>query len=285
LFNDAWVSFFLWAGTCLMVHRYFPAGAFLWSVAVGVKITALLALPAIGLIAIQGLGLTEAIYVGMYCIMVQLISAITFVEAGNTHYFQRAFDFGRQFEFKWTVNWRFLGEETFLDRNFQISLLVVHVSLLLAFIQYRWVRPSSTGIGNFIYKYCHTMEYRVEQGYIKKVTATYVMDTILASLAIGLLCARTLHYQFYAYLGWISPYLLWRAGFHPILVYANLAVQEWAWLVYPSTDVSSMLAVGQLVVAVASAWVGSAREPAVKEKMEEEPETRPPVPRIVVEEQ
>ena len=60
------------------------------------------------------------------------------------------------------------------------------------------------------------------------------MTTVLTANAIGMLCARSLHYQFYAWLAWGTPFLLWRTGFHPIVQYAIWAAQEWAWNVYPS---------------------------------------------------
>jgi len=78
----------------------------------------------------------------------------------------------------------------------------------------------------------------------------FITTTMLTSLAIGLLCARSLHYQFFAYLSWATPFLLWRSGFHPALIYALWAAQEWAWNVYPSTSHSSLIVVLSLAVQV-----------------------------------
>ena len=39
-------------------------------------------------------------------------------------YLQRAFELTRQFKYIWTVNWKMLPEETFLDRKFHAVLLV-----------------------------------------------------------------------------------------------------------------------------------------------------------------
>ncbi|KNG80200.1 dolichyl-P-Man:Man(5)GlcNAc(2)-PP-dolichyl mannosyltransferase [Aspergillus nomiae NRRL 13137] len=47
-----------------------------------------------------------------------------------------------------------------------------------------------------------------------------------------------------------TPFLLWRAGFHPILIYAIWALQEWGWNVYPSTNASSSVVVFSLGVQV-----------------------------------
>jgi alpha-1,3-mannosyltransferase len=86
------------------------------------------------------------------------------------------------------------------------------------------------------------------------------MTTILTANIIGMLCARSLHYQFYAYLAWVTPFLLWRARLHPVLQYVLWGAQEWAWNVYPSTPASSMTVVGVLAVTVAGVWWGTRKD-------------------------
>ena len=86
------------------------------------------------------------------------------------------------------------------------------------------------------------------------------MTTILTANAIGMLCARSLHYQFYAYIAWTTPFLLWRAGFHPIVQYGLWAAQERAWNVYPSTEASSLVVVSVLAIAVAGVWWGTRKD-------------------------
>lgn len=274
LFNDAWVALALWGMIYAFQRKWWNAGAGLFTLGLGMKMSMLLVLPAAGVIVLQGHGTSEASFIGMICGMVLMVSSFPFVfEGEGWHYMTRAFNLGRKFLFKWTVNWRFLGEEVFSSDAFSGSLLVVHVSLLLVFLQNRWIKPSSKGLGEFLYKYSRTMDYNLERGYEKNVTPTFVMDTVLGCMAIGLLCARSLHYQFYAYLGWATPYLLWRSGAHPVLVVANLALQELAWLQYPSTTLSSITVVVEIVVAIASVWYGSAYQPEVKVD-EEGPKTR-----------
>lgn len=53
-------------------------------------------------------------------------------------YFSSAFDFSRQFLFKWTVNWHLLGEERFLSPTFAKTLLGLHVLTLVLFGWCRW---------------------------------------------------------------------------------------------------------------------------------------------------
>lgn len=175
-------------------------------------------------------------------------------------YLSCAFDLGRQFLFKWTVNWRFLGETMFLGRPFAFSLLFAHVCLLLFFLQTRWVRPSSSDIIGFLNEYTRSRNKIIEDQVSQRVTALFAMDTMLGCMVIGLLCARSLHYQFYAYIGWATPYLLWRSGLGPVWVFGNWAMQEVSWLTYPSTNLSSCVVVLQLLLAVASVWWGSRQE-------------------------
>ena len=108
----------------------------------------------------------------------------------------------------------------------------------------------------------------------KRITPDFIMTTILTATAVGMLCARSLHYQFYAYIAWTTPFLLWKSGFHPIVQYALWGAQEWAWNVYPSTPVSSATVVGVLAVTIAGAWWGTRSEfvGATKGIIEEEHE-------------
>lgn len=259
LFNDAWVALMLWLAIWAMQRRRWHVGFMVWVFGVGIKMTLLLAAPALAVILIQGVGLGEAVFLGTYGGMVQGFAAMPFLsnEIGFEYFF-RAFDFGRRFLFKWTVNWRFLGEDMFDSRAFAITLIVLHVSLLFYFLKTRWIKPSSLTISEFVKKWATlSMSVKDEQHYSQRVTPKFVMDTMLGSMVIGLLCARSLHYQFYAYLGWATPYLLWRAGLGPVWVGLNWAVQEYSWLVYPSTDTSSMLVVLELAVQVVSVLLAS----------------------------
>jgi alpha-1,3-mannosyltransferase len=176
-----------------------------------------------------------------------VLLAVPFLKENAIGYISRAFELTRQFLFKWTVNWRFLGEEAFLSRRFSIALVAVHLSLLVLFVSSCWLRPSGLNPLQFAKKFVAGQHLRV------KLSDRFVMTTLLASMTVGLLCARTLHYQFFAYLSWSTPYLLWEAGFHPVLIYAIWAVQEWAWNVYPSTDGSSITIVVCLAIQVVGA--------------------------------
>ncbi|ETI21059.1 hypothetical protein G647_07402 [Cladophialophora carrionii CBS 160.54] len=251
LFNDCWATLFLWAAIYLLQRRKFEGGGFVWGLGLGVKMTLLLAAPAVGVVLLQAVGRGDAVFTGLYIAAVHILMALPFFgqdQDTGLSYFSRSFDLSRQFLYKWTVNWRFVDEETFLSRPFAISLLVIHVSLLLLFFQTKWVRPSASSLVEFVRKYVGGMREVEERSIAKKITPTFATDVVLSGMVIGLLCARSLHYQFFAYLGWATPYLLWRPGGHPALVLMMWALQEYAWLVYPSTTVSSILVVSQLAI-------------------------------------
>ena len=71
---------------------------------------------------------------------VQVALGAPFLLVDPMAYMSRSFNLGRQFFFKWTVNWRFLAEETFLDRRFHAALLALHLLLLISFALFRWTR-------------------------------------------------------------------------------------------------------------------------------------------------
>lgn len=188
---------------------------------------------------------------------------------GNARsYVSRAFEFSRQFLFKWTVNWRFVGEDIFLSGWFSISLLVLHVCLLLAFLSSKWLH---TSLSNAIKDLIQPPSPRYQAEVARGVTPSFILTAILSSVIIGCLCARSLHYQFYAYICWSTPFLLWRSGLHPILTFGTWAAQEWAWNVYPSTDMSSMTVIECLMIQVLALWLGKTNEsPASSEDEKKE---------------
>lgn len=70
----------------------------------------------------------------------QVVLGLPFLLVNPVGYLARSFDLGRQFQFKWTVNWRFLPEEVFQNRAFHATLLLVHLAGLGLFALHRWHR-------------------------------------------------------------------------------------------------------------------------------------------------
>lgn len=231
--------------------------AYSWGL--GIKMSLLLALPSIGIMLFLTKGVQGAIKQAWLMAQLQIVIALPFLPTNAIGYLSRAFEFSRVFLFKWTVNWRFLGEEKFLSKEFSITLLIGHISALALFATTRWLKPAEKPIMDLIRSALKLEEPLGQRQHAcsTAISPNYIMTTILTASTIGMLFARSLHYQFYAYLAWATPFLLWRSGMHPILQYALWGGQEWAWNVYPSTDISSLVVVGIMFITVAGVWWGT----------------------------
>lgn len=252
MFNDCFATLGFWSSMYLLQRRQWYAAALVWGMGLGVKMILLLAAPGLAFVLVQGAGLQNALVAGFGVVGLQALIGMPFLQEAPLEYVLSAFDFGRAFLFKWTVNWRFLGEEIFLSRSFALSLVLVHVCSLMVFATTTWIAPTSHEFVDFVQTHLDQHNIEIKKMISKKVTPMWVMDTMLASMVVGLLCARSLHYQFFAYLGWATPYLLWRTGAGPVWVIANWVVQEYCWLVFPSTPISSMVVVFELALQVLS---------------------------------
>lgn len=104
--------------------------------------SALLFLPGLCVVLFRALGTVQTLVSLAIIAGVQVILGAPFLLADWRAYVSSAFDFSRVFLYKWTVNWRFLDEATFLDAGTARVLLGAHAALLAAFGLFRW-----TGIG------------------------------------------------------------------------------------------------------------------------------------------
>ncbi|RFU32080.1 hypothetical protein B7463_g4279, partial [Scytalidium lignicola] len=258
-FNDGFAVLALWVAIYMYQRRMWTFGSMAYSLGVGIKMALLLPLPAVGVILFLARGVQGGLRQAWLMAQLQIVIALAFLPTNAIGYLSRAFEFSRQFLFKWTVNWRFVGEDTFLSREFSVSLLVGHLSVLILFIMTRWLRLSGKSPMELIQRALKFEEPlgTAQRAVSIRVTPNYIMTTILTAVAIGMLFARSLHYQFYAYIAWATPFLLWRSGLNPVFQYSLWMAQEWAWNVYPSTDTSSIVVVGMLLATVVSVWLGT----------------------------
>ncbi|KAJ6641795.1 Lethal(2)neighbour of Tid protein [Pseudolycoriella hygida] len=74
--------------------------------------------------------------------------------------------------------------------------------------------------------------------YFDKAVQLAVVPVFLANF-IGVICARSLHYQFYVWYFHTLPYLAWFTEFDVKVKFLLLGFIEFAWNTYPSTDFSS----------------------------------------------
>lgn len=245
----------------------------LYLLAVLVKMNALLYLPAVLVATFFLCGENTLVFLGV-CAIFPLIQVVmgwnylvphlsdAYAKELRRAYIDGAFDFKRKFLFKWTVNWRFVGSEVFSSDGFAKGLLAVHVVVLLFFAFTRFLSPKITR---------KTVPQLVMSAVGKKpfisgrnwyLTAEHgprlIMLLMSTTNLIGVVCARSLHYQFLLWYFWQLPFMLWATGW-PLPVNAVLWVaHEVCWNVFPSTEWLLALLVTILTLVLIGVWRNTA---------------------------
>ncbi|XP_041658368.1 dol-P-Man:Man(5)GlcNAc(2)-PP-Dol alpha-1,3-mannosyltransferase isoform X1 [Cheilinus undulatus] len=235
LFNDPVAMMLLFGAVNLFMDGYWTLGCGLYSLAVSVKMNVLLFAPGLLFLLLSEFGLIRTIPKLSLCAGIQVLLGLPFLLENPIGYVSRAFDLGRQFLFKWTVNWRFLPEWLFLNRYFHLLLLVAHLLTLLLFALQRWRRP-----GESIFELLKEPSKRKSPA--QKSTADQIVLILFTSNFIGMCFSRSLHYQFYVWYFHTLPYLLWSGGVKKLahlLRVLILGLIELSWNTYPSTNSSS----------------------------------------------
>lgn len=109
------------------------------SLALSIKMNFLLYLPALLYLFFTSLGLLRTLLQLNTLLFVQLLLANPFFESvplAQT-YFLSAFNFGREFEWEWTVNWRWVGREAFESSGFAKGLLGLN-GLVILVLGIKW---------------------------------------------------------------------------------------------------------------------------------------------------
>lgn len=233
LFNDPIAMLFFYVSLNFILDEYYATGCLIYSLAVSVKMNVLLFSPGLGLLLLNKVGWRRLFLLVFLCALLQLLLGGPFLLDNPRGYILRSFELSRQFLYQWTVNWRCIPEWLFLDRNFQLLLLLSHVSLLLIFAHFRWTAsellPSGGGLVQFFkdpQKICFSQND--------------VISMFFVSNMIGVAFARSLHYQFYVWYYHTLYFLLW----HGVQLSSGMRLLvlgfiEFSWNTYPSTVYSS----------------------------------------------
>jgi alpha-1,3-mannosyltransferase len=205
------------------------------SAALSVKMSILLYLPGVLVILFQRQGLLSTLQHMLILVLSQAFLAFPFLRENAAAYLQSSFDLSRVFLFKWTVNWRFVDENVFLSPSWAKSLLIGHVSALVFFGLFVWCRSE----GNAWNVLNRGLRRPTLPAGLTRLTPDYVATVLFTSNLIGILFARSLHYQFYSWYAQQLPFLAWRTRFPTVMKIALLLSIEYAWNVFPSTIKSS----------------------------------------------
>lgn len=225
LFNDPLAMLLLYAAINLFMEDRWSLGSLAFSLAVSVKMNVLLYSPALLLAYLTILGLPHTFVQLSICAGVQVVLALPFLASHPVNYVVGAFNLGRVFLFEWTVNWRLLPEDVFLSRWFHLALLVGHLATLY---------------------HCHHnwQQFLLSYAKLRRVPVPHCSQLLVLPLFmcnfIGVMFARSLHYQFYVWYYHSLHYLAWTTPYSVKIRLLLLGVIELCWNTYPSTLYSSL---------------------------------------------
>eukprot|EP01018_Ginkgo_biloba_P003456 Gb_29491 [translate_table: standard] len=183
----------------------------MFSGAVSVKMNVLLYAPPLLLLMLKAMSTRQVFFAFFAAAVLQVLLGFPFLLSYPYEYISRAFNLGRIFIHFWSVNFKFVPESVFVSKTFAIALLITHLSLLFFFAQYRWCKHEG-GILPAVGLQCTDGQCKYTT-FIRKVFTKVFYDSsrphtletehiatiMFVGNFIGIVCARSLHYQFYSW--------------------------------------------------------------------------------------
>ncbi|MCO5549645.1 hypothetical protein L7F22_003118 [Adiantum nelumboides] len=243
LFNDCWAVAIMYGSIWAMTKAKWGVASILYSLALGTKMNILLYAPAMAAIYLRALGLQRSAVEAAKVILVQVLLGSPFLLHNSQSYLSSAFDLSRAFLYKWTVNWRFIDEETFLSQKFARVLLILHLFTIALWLSTRWTGIWKSGLRWIrIFSAPPTTTPTTQtEARIRQPSGRFIVTVLFTCNLIGITFARSLHYQFYSWYAQQIPLLVYLTKLpNSIKIILPLAI-ECAWNIYPSTKQSSML--------------------------------------------
>lgn len=265
LFNDCIAMTFLHAALASLLYQRWHLGLIIFSAAVSIKMNVLLYAPPLLLLMLKAMDVGGVITALAGAALVQILLALPFILSQPIAYISRAFNLGRVFIHFWSVNFKFVHEPIFVSKEFAVSLLIAHLMLLLAFAHYKWCKHEG-GLFRFLHSKVVSMKLKLFNSNVKVLKKEHIATSMFVGNFIGIVCARSLHYQFYSWYFFSLPYLLWRTPFPTLLRIILFIGVEVCWNIYPSNIYSSALLLGIHLVILWGLWTGPSEHPYTDEK-------------------
>jgi len=230
LFNDPVAMILFFVALNLFIDKKWTLGCVMFSAAVSVKMNIMLFSPGLFLVLLIENGIAKTGALIALCGLIQVLLGLPFLLENASGYLLRSFELSRQFEFKWTVNWRMLNVEVFADRRFHLMLLALHLTVLLLFAATKWKQNLKSLFG--------LLDYRKFES--TKLSKEEIVRVLFICNFVGIVFSRSLHYQFFIWYYHTLPYLLWCCNYSSAFRLTILGLIEMCWNVYPSTVWSSL---------------------------------------------
>jgi len=200
---------------------------------------------------------------------VQVLLGIPFLLSHPVEYISRAFNLGRVFIHFWSVNFKFVPEKLFVSKELAVTLLFFHLTALMVFAHYKWFKHEG-GLLRFIhsrFKDATSIQELIScKPVLPNLSKEHIVTVMFVGNFIGIVCARSLHYQFYSWYFYSLPFLLWRTQFPTVIRIILFVGVELCWNVYPSTAYSSLLLFFLHISILFGLWSAPAEYPYVDKK-------------------
>lgn len=250
LFNDCWAMLFLYLSLLLFTCHRWRFGCALFSVAVSIKMNIFLFAPALFLLLLKSCGMKGTVGNIALCAAVQGLLALPFLITSPFSYIRGAFGGFGDLQHKWTVNWKFMTPDIFLSKPMFVLVLSCHVGLLGIFAARRWCVAEGGLLAA-----CRELPRRA-------LLPEHIVTLMLTCNFIGVVCSRSLHFQFYCWYWHAMPFLLWQAVRLPVVAkLLVLMAMEFTWSYHldpvegTSTPLSSAVLQAAHLVALGSLWL------------------------------
>lgn len=254
LFNDGVAMLGLYISIWCLIRRKLNWSAIWFSLALSIKMNILLFLPGFGFIYFLTVGFLQTINLVLIILALQAWLAIPFLMRFPREYLMKAFEFSRVFEYRWTVNWRMVPESTFLSARFAQLLTVSHLLLLICFAWFKWSRVCGEhGLVPLIVRGLRNLNQPAARR-AADLTPDYIVKVCFTSNLIGIICSRTLHYQFYSWYAHQIVFLVWQTPYHFFIRIGLIISIEYCWNVFPASAQSSSLLLASHLLVLSGVW-------------------------------
>ncbi|CAN6468553.1 unnamed protein product [Victoria cruziana] len=266
LFNDCFAMTLLHAALALILYQRWYLGLIIFSGAVSIKMNVLLYAPPLLLLLLKGMHVIGVVTALFGAALVQIALGLPFLLSHPFEYVSRAFNLGRVFIHFWSVNFKFVPEDIFVSKEFAVILLAVHLMLLALFAHFKWCKYEGGLFQFLLSKILELRHKKIPQPFLCDSSFGVLSNQHIATLMfagnfIGIVCARSLHYQFYSWYFYSLPYLLWKTPFPSYIRLMLFAGVELCWNVYPSNAYSSLLLLTIHVVTLCGLWMAPCDPP------------------------
>ncbi|XP_021737313.1 dol-P-Man:Man(5)GlcNAc(2)-PP-Dol alpha-1,3-mannosyltransferase-like [Chenopodium quinoa] len=271
LFNDCIATTLLHAALATLLYQRWWLGLIIFSLAVSIKMNVLLYAPSLLLLLLKAMDISGTIVALGGAGLVQILLGFPFLVSYPVAYLSRAFNLGRVFIHFWSVNFKFVPEPVFVSKAFAVTLLILHLGLLAIFAHKKWCKHEGGLLKALHSAYISTVSCFPLKGLYaygttsKTLKEEYIVTTMFVGNFIGIVCARSLHYQFYSWYFFSVPYLLWKTPFPTLLRIALFVGVECCWNVYPSNSYSSGILLCIHLVILWGLWIAPPEYPYVDE--------------------